>query len=142
MRMCMLAVVLIGFGSTARAATLHVDVSGELLGSSGVEVAGFLYDVELADGTCIDLSSGCGDATDFFFSNGASAILASQALLDQMFLDVPSGDFDSTPILAAGCNGVNTCVAMTAYGPPPTPTGHVPDSDVTPKPGLSLLPAR
>ena len=58
------------FGSaTASAATLNV-VGGQLMGASGVDVGGILYDVEFLDGTCIDLFSGCDESADFDFPMG------------------------------------------------------------------------
>ena len=60
-------------------------------------------DVESLDGTCIALFNGCDDVADFTFQMEASAILASQALLDQVFLDGVLGNFDSNPGLTNVC---------------------------------------
>jgi hypothetical protein len=70
----------------AQAATLNV-VGGQLMGASDVLVDGSLYDVQFLDGTCIDLYNGCDESSDFTFQTWASATLAGQALLDQVFLD-------------------------------------------------------
>ena len=101
----------------ATAATLLVNGSGALTGATGVDVGGTLYDVEFVDGTCAALFDGCDDpATDFAFTTLADALAASQALLDQVFLDVPAqGSFDSTPNLTLGCSNLFACVAWTPY---------------------------
>lgn len=91
--------------SSANAATLNV-VGGQLAGASNVLVNGNLYDVEFLDGTCIALFTGCDEASDFTFPSFAAATLASQALLDQVFLD-GANLFDTSPDLT---NGVLTSV--------------------------------
>jgi hypothetical protein len=100
----MLAVV-VWLASSANAATLNV-VGGQLLGASNVLVNGDLYDVEFLDGTCTVLFTGCDEASDFTFSSFAAATLASQALLDQVFLDA-ADTFDTSPDLT---NGILTSV--------------------------------
>ena len=102
MRKFVLAAVLVLVAGGAQAATLNV-IDGQLHGASGVLVDGSLYDVQFLDGTCIDLYNGCTDVSDFTFPTSASAILASQALLDQVFLDGVDGQFDSAPSLTNGC---------------------------------------
>ena len=52
---------------------------------------GNLYDVQFLDGSCISLFNGCDDVSDFTFQTQAAAILASQALLDQVLLDGGGG---------------------------------------------------
>ena len=81
---------------------------GILVGATGVDVNGTLYDVAFVDGTCEALFSGCDELTDFDFRQ-QEALVASQALLDQVFLD---GEFllDTNPALTAGCSsGVEFC---------------------------------
>jgi hypothetical protein len=96
MRKFALLVAFVLVASGAQAATLNV-VDGQLMGASGVNVDGNLYDVQFLDGTCIGLYNGCDEISDFTFQTEASALLASQALLDQVFLDSPEGMFDSNP---------------------------------------------
>lgn len=81
---------------------LNVDPAGVLLGAKGVDVGGVLYNVEFKDGTCADLYNGCNAASDFPFDN-LTALVAGQALLDQVLLDGPQGNFDSNPALTQGC---------------------------------------
>ncbi len=113
MRKLVLAVVLVLMAGGAQAATLDV-VGGQLMGASDVLVGGNLYDVQFLGGTCIDLFNGCDDVSDFTFQTEASALLASQALLDQVFLDGLLGSFDSDPHLTNGCGpGGAHCYAIT-----------------------------
>lgn len=81
--------------SSANAAILNVDASGQLLGAAGVDVGGTLYDVTFMDGSCADVFSGCNEAGDFTFQTEVSATAASAALFGQVLLDVPQGGFDS-----------------------------------------------
>ena len=106
----------LAFASNAYAATLNV-VGGQLMGASNVLVGGSLYDVQFLDGSCIDLYNGCDDVSDFTFQTEASALLASQALLDQVFLDGGSGQFISQPQLTNGCESIYICLVHTHYLP-------------------------
>ena len=102
MRKFALLVGLVLMASGAQAATLNV-VDGQLMGASDVLVDGNLYDVQFLDGTCIGLYNGCDEISDFTFQTLTSASLASQALLERVFLDGPAGTFDSSPSLTHGC---------------------------------------
>ena len=77
MRKLSLAAVLVLMASGAQAATLDI-VGGQLMGASGVLVDGNPYDVEFVDGTCIDLFSGCDEASDFTFHTRSESLAASQ----------------------------------------------------------------
>jgi hypothetical protein len=107
-------IVLLLTGTGANAATLNV-VGGELHGASGVIVDGSSYDVAFLDGTCIDLFSGCDAVSDFTFQSQSAAVLASQALLDQVFLD-GANLFDTDPALTNGCSGSGgLCISITPF---------------------------
>lgn len=113
---CLIAIVasvVLGAGG-ASAATLNV-VGGELLGASGVIVDGNSYDVQFLDGTCIALYSGCDEVSDFTFQSSAAADLASQALLDQVFIDGVGIFFDAIPELTNGCTLFSLCDAITPF---------------------------
>lgn len=91
-------------------AMLVIDGSGQLRGATGVVVGDTLFDVEFVEGVCIGLFGACGESTSFTFTdpadptNGALANAANDALLAQVFLDVPGGgQFDSQPELTFGC---------------------------------------
>lgn len=92
----------------AHAATLVVE-SGALIGATGVNVNGTLYDVTFSAGTCETLFSGCDEASDLDFTDPGEALDAAQALLDQVFLDGPQGNFDSSPSLTRGCSNPVLC---------------------------------
>lgn len=104
----------------ASAVTLDVDANGQLLGASGVEVDGSFFDVEFVDGTCIEVFSGCDEASDFIPFSGSPAL----ALLEQVFLDGPFGQFDSEPELINGITDENSAFVLIVPGPP------APGSDV------------
>ena len=104
----------------SQAATLIVE-GGQLMGATGVDVGGSLYDVNFVDGTCIDLFDGCDSNSDFIFQSEALAILASQALLDQVFVDSAVGQFDSTASLTNGIESHQGAFAMTPYQLSTTP---------------------
>lgn len=89
-----------------------------LIGAKGVNVNGTLYDVSFVDGSCVSLFGGCVQA-NFDFTDEATAVAASWALLDQVFLDGPQGAFDSNPTLTRGCTSVTiaACSVVTPYGP-------------------------
>ena len=80
------SVVLVAiFLATAGAqAAAPVVVAGELVGATGVNVGGTVYDVQFVDGSCIDVYGGCDEVSDFPFTTLADATLAAQALLDQV----------------------------------------------------------
>ena len=115
MRMLFLSAVLFFVAGTAQAATLNF-VGGQLMGASGVLVDGSLYDVQFLDGSCITLFTGCDEESDFTFQNPVSAILAAQALLDQVFLDGVDGLFDTAPQLTNGCTQLLYCDTVTVFG--------------------------
>ena len=91
-------------GPAAAAPVLQVDGSRLLTGALNVLVGGTLYDVTFVETSCAAVYDGCDDPTDFTFQTAAAAEAASQALLDQVLLDGPSGNFDSVPHLIFGCD--------------------------------------
>jgi hypothetical protein len=97
--------------TSASAATLNVS-DGQLMGASGVDVNGALYDVEFIEGTCIALYSGCDEVSDFPFQTEDDARDAAQALLDQVFIDGVYGQFDTIPTLTYGCSYLTNCYAI------------------------------
>lgn len=84
---------------SASAATLIGRWDGQLTGALGVDVDGMSYDVTFVEGSCIELFNGCDASSDFVFTNLGTAESASQALLDQVFIDGAQGQFDSRPDL-------------------------------------------
>jgi hypothetical protein len=117
MRKFVLAAVLILVAGGAQAATLNIrQADNQLLGASGVVVGGSLYDVEFVNLSCLEQFSGCDDVSDFAFSNATDATLASQALLDQVFLDVGLlRNYDSNSYQTEACNQGLLCKSFTPY---------------------------
>ena len=105
----------------SRGASLIIDHSGatpELLGATGVNVGGTLYNVEFVDGTCILLFDGCDNLSDFDFITQATAEAAAQALLDQVFIDLAAPDlFDTEPEFTFGCSSFLRCDVWIPFGP-------------------------
>lgn len=102
------------FGLSVHAAVLSIS-GDKLQGATGVNVGGTLYNVEFIDGSCVDVFSGCDQATDFAFHTIPLALMASQALLDQVFLDTLLGDFDSRPELTNGITSPFRSQILTPY---------------------------
>lgn len=105
----------------SRGASLIIDHTGptpEVLGATSVNVDGSLYNVEFIDGSCILLFDGCDNLFDFDFTTQASAEAAAQALLDQVFIDLPAPDlFDTEPELTFGCASFLRCDVWIPFGP-------------------------
>ena len=81
-----LAVVLALMAGGAQAATLNA-AAGQLHETFGVDIGGMPHDVDFVDGTCIDLSNGCGLTSDSVFTTWPDATSASQALVDYALVD-------------------------------------------------------
>lgn len=114
-RLTLISLALLGLSlSSASAATLNIDGGGNLLGASGVDVGGTIYDVEFLDGSCVDNFNGCDAVSDFDFTTEADALLASAALM-VIILDTVDGDFDSVPTLTNGCSFDSWCYIVTPY---------------------------
>jgi len=95
--------------SGANAATLNV-VDGLLVGASDVLVTGAgFYNVNFIDGTCSGLFDECDSNADFDFGDPVDANLAAQALVDQVFIDGPDGDFNTNPGQISGCADASRC---------------------------------
>ena len=109
---CMVS-LLLGGQSVGMAATLQIDANGILMGATGVDINGTLYNVEFLDGSCQTLFSGCDEPADFAFTAASSSYNASEALLTQVFVDGPQGLFDSNPSLTAGCTNSDLCIILT-----------------------------
>lgn len=95
---------------------LNVDATTQqLLGASNVDINGTSYDVVFLDGTCGQVFDGCNDTSDFDFQSAEEAMAASQALIDQVFVDSELGNFDSDPASINGCTDNDYCHAYTPY---------------------------
>lgn len=119
-RMAMSSIIVsIGFAAASSwATTLLVDGDGQFTGATRVNVGGSLYDVDFKEGSCIGLFNGCDELSDFTFTTETGAKAAAQALLDQVFIDGPAGDFDMMPTLTFGCTSeILGCRSIIAFGP-------------------------
>ncbi len=114
-----LAAVLVALGCAPFAnadPVLLVNGSGVLTGAQNVRVGGTLYDVMFVDGTCIDVFGGCDTGSDFKFATFEDAAAAANALLGQVFVDAPVGNFDGHPELTLGCTDPSQCFAAIPTG--------------------------
>jgi hypothetical protein len=111
----LLACYLVVAPRPASAAASLVNGSGILTGAAGVNVNGTLYDVEFVDDTRAAVFDGCDSVNDFAFTTLADAAAASDALGVQVFVDGPSGQFDSFPNLTFGCIDAFICNATTPF---------------------------
>lgn len=115
-----IACIAIAMTAQASAASLQVSETGILLGATGVNVGGSLYDVTFQDGTCYSVFSGCDALSDFAFTTMTSALEAGNALLDQVFIDAAPNFFDSQTDKTAGCENVGVCRVFVPYELRPT----------------------
>lgn len=99
----------------ANAAILQVNSDGILTGATGVIVNNKMYDVTFADGNCTTLFNGC-TQSDFSFNSISTAKAAAQALLDQVFINGPHGDFDTSPSRILGCTILWACYTFIPHG--------------------------
>lgn len=114
LRNCFSILATLCFVSTSgSAATLNV-VGDKLMGASGVDVGGTLYDVEFSNGTCADLFSGCAEGVGFNFTTQNDALVAAQALLDTVFV-VDVYDYDGEPRLTNACGSTGRCTTIIPY---------------------------
>lgn len=88
-------------GNSATAATVDIAPDNQLLGAMGVEVAGTLYDVAFVDGICVDVVFGCDNPASLAFSDAATALLAAQAIFDQV-INIAGANYSSSPGLVNG----------------------------------------
>jgi hypothetical protein len=96
----------------ASAAVLVVDGNGQLLGARDVSISGILYEVQFRDDTFTNIF---GDASGLDAHSEAEARLFGQALIDQVFVDSPSGLFDTDPELINGCENTNACEVLIPF---------------------------
>ena len=89
----------------------HVSIFGTFTGITSY------YDVEFLDGTCAAVFSGCNNfyfGLNYNYSPALAAKEASQALLDQVFINRGAGKlYDDNPTLTRGCSDLYLCEVMT-----------------------------
>lgn len=109
------ATMALGLSASMSHALTYDVVGGQLVGASDVNVGGLLYSVSFQDGSCASLYSGCNEASDFTFSTAADAQDASNALLDQVFVNSPFGNFDTAPELTLGITSTFLGFVLTPF---------------------------
>jgi len=116
----------LAWSQPARAQAIPIvdSATGQLVGATGVVIQGVPYDVTFVEGTCAEVYDGCNELSDLPFTGQITGdasndvILASEALLEQVFMDGPAGNFDSEPSLTFGCGTdlpVDSCAALTPF---------------------------
>lgn len=103
------AIYISGLCGAHAATTLNVNESGILLGASGVDVNGTLFDVSFIDGSCENLFGGC---TVFSFTTQSDTFAAITALETQVF---SSALYDGSPQLTNGCTSTIYCFVYIPY---------------------------
>lgn len=133
----------------AAAAPLQIVSGGKLMGATGVDVNGTLYDVQFLDGTCATVFTGCDTLSDFDFQTTADGQAAAAALLAQVLIDTALGTFDSDPELTNGCTNTGLCILAipVAFAPfgflgEPGITGPTANNESLPPDGVGLLSAK
>lgn len=99
----------------ASAAVLEVNSSGILTGAKDVSIAGKLYNVSFADGSCTSIFAGCDSVSDFTFTDQTSAAAAGNALLNQVFLDTGTYKFDTVTTKILGCTYESNCTTLIPF---------------------------
>lgn len=100
--------------------TLLVNSDGFLTGANNVDISGKLYNVRFVDGSCNSVFNNCSASAFNFLASSSSyqEIMAvesvAQALLDQVFIDGPAGNFDSEPKIL-GCTGKVNCRVLIPF---------------------------
>jgi hypothetical protein len=105
-------VALLIFLTTAHSfasSTIIIDGNGKLIGLQNLSVAGKLYDVTVADGSCNSLFKGC-DSALFNFSTWDEAVVAAESLIDGL-----AGQFDGKPNMVSGCENISQCHMAIPY---------------------------
>lgn len=102
---------------------LQINSSGELTGATGVDVDGLFYNFSLEQGSCVELYAGC-NPDDFPFRTESVAEDAANALIQNVFIDSPNGNFAIDLDKITGCNpGVVGCII---FIPVPQYGGEIP----------------
>ena len=97
---------------SSSAASLVTDSNNILIGATGINVNGSVYNVKIGDGTCAALFNGCDQNTDFLFQSQStleSAFFALQQLIDN------DARYATNPDSIAGCTNLAGCRILTPW---------------------------
>lgn len=112
--MVLLGVLLLS-GASRASVMLNIDPrNNQLLGASGIDVNGVLYDVAFVDGTCQSVFSGCNESSDFTFTTSQDAEAATDALMNQVF--APNPLYDTSPAFTFGISDPDEGLLITPWG--------------------------
>ncbi|GMG81213.1 hypothetical protein LNKW23_04250 [Paralimibaculum aggregatum] len=106
-----LAIAGLGCGPAA-AAHLLVDGDGRLIGAEGVVTPLGIYDITLHETSCVALYNGCDGPEDVDFPDLDLARSVGQAVLEQVLIDGPAGNFRSDPTAIFGCSDPLRCYVV------------------------------
>lgn len=109
-----IATCALAISAHASAAVLQVNSSGILTGATGVSVGTKTYDVTFASGSCNTVFNNCSQSA-FAFSTLTDVRLAGNALLSQVFINVPLGNFDSMTNKIFNCSLSSSCQTVIPY---------------------------
>ncbi len=103
--------LLLLFTQSTQAASLVVN-SNTVIGASGVNVNGILYDVAIGDGTCVSLFNGCDQSADFPFASSDGTLNALNALISLF----QGSQYSNSPTSIQGCqNSTKICAIYSPY---------------------------
>lgn len=105
------------FAGSTQASVGWIFENEQLTGATGVEISGSLYNVSFIDDSCINAFDGCDSVDDFTFKTQDDALVAANALLDQVLLDANSSMLllDSDPETTFGCVQLFTCIIIVPH---------------------------
>ena len=107
------AAALLTASSAVNAAVIPVTAQGLLIGAQNVDLGALgLYSVKFAKGSCDAVFNSQCDVPSFAFKTAADALLAANALLDQVLV----GRYDDLPRLTYGCWDDLGCTIYTPFG--------------------------
>ena len=99
----------LGSVASGLAAPMLTMSGGQLTGATGLDVGGTPYDVTIMDGTCVDLFSGCDEASDFPFADLTEANTA----VTEIFNLINGSIFENAPPTVLGCSIAVICTIYT-----------------------------
>jgi uncharacterized protein (TIGR03382 family) len=107
------AATLLTVSSAATAAVIPVTAEGLLIGAHNVDLGAMgMYSVKFAKGSCNAAFNNQCDVPSFAFKTAADALLAANALMDQVLV----GRYDDLPRLTNGCLDDLFCTIYTPFG--------------------------
>ncbi len=123
------AAVALASQAAGAAAVPTFDVSGRLIGGTGLDVFGQLYDVQFSGGSCASLFGGCADGSSFVIS-AFDENAAGEAIAQLVGAAYSSGK-PQTLSFIAGCSNVLTrCDILTPFGAVDDTTVQVEDTAI------------